>query len=160
MQVHDFIKRLTADTSGRHRFFPPLEDEELVAWTSAFSTSALPEDYLGLLRTTNGIQFGVSRGSPNGYLRLLPLREIDYARQIMWGGLARDMRDDWVPLPHWLAISGDQDMDAFLALDPDSGRYYLMDACGADLTCPAGNNVRELLDYIWEHWIEALRRNG
>lgn len=34
-----------------------------------------------------------------------------------------------------------------------------MDSCGADLTCPAGNNVDELLDYLWKHWIETIKHN-
>jgi hypothetical protein len=31
-----------------------------------------------------------------------------------------------------------------------------MDSCGACLEWPAGNNVQELQQYIWEHWAIAL----
>jgi hypothetical protein len=44
----------------------------------------------------------------------------------------------------------------YIVLDTDEQRYYLMDTCGADLTSPAGSNIDELLDYVWEHWIKPL----
>jgi hypothetical protein len=159
MRVDEFIERLEREMPGQHKTWSPLQDEELAVWTAKFPKSTLPEDLIGLLRRTNGIQFWVSAGSTKGYFRLLPLREIDFARQIMWGGLANDWDRDWVPRPGWLAISGHQDGDDFIVLDIDSHRYYLMDACGADLTCPAGDNVHELLDSIWENWITPIRED-
>jgi hypothetical protein len=157
MQVDDFIQRLSEQMGGHHRTFPPLDNKELETWISKFPQSTLPEDYVSLLKRTNGIQFWVGEGSPNGYFQILHLRDIDTARQIMWGGLLNDIEEDEVPYPHWLALTDHQDGAVFIVLDTDSGRYYLMDSCGADLTCPAGKNVNELLDYVWKHWIEPMK---
>lgn len=159
MQIEDFVERLCRESAGNHRIFPSLDNEELEAWISRWSKTSLTEDFLDLLRHTNGIQFWVHEGSPNGYFRILPLREVDTARRIMWGEAPSDMNEDEVPYPHWLAITEDQDGATFIVLDPDAHRYYLMDSCGADLTCPAGNSIYELLDYIWDHWIEAMEGN-
>jgi hypothetical protein len=160
MQINEFIAELTEEIAGHHKTFPPLDSEELKKWNSRFSRSSLPEDFLDLLKRTNGIHFWVSEGSPQGYFRLLPLREIDNARQVMWGGSLNDSDAGAIPNTNWLAISGHQDGACYIVLDPDMSRYYLMDSCGADLTCPVGNNVQELLDYVWEHWIKALDSNN
>ncbi len=70
-----------------------------------------------------------------------------------------DLEADAVPFPHWLALTDHADGAVFIVLDTDKYKYYLMDSCGADLTCPAGNNIEELLDYLWKHWIETLKDN-
>jgi len=159
MKIQDFIERLSTEMPGHHRTFRPLEKEELDASISKWSKSSIPEDYLDLLQQTNGVQFWVDEGSPSGYFQILLLREIDVARQIMWGGALDDMDEDEVPRPHWLALTEHQDGAVFIVLDTDTHRYYLMDSCGADLTSPAGNNVHELLDYLWKHWIETIKGN-
>jgi hypothetical protein len=56
----------------------------------------------------------------------------------------------------YLAISYHTDHAAFITLDVDSGRYYLMDACGADETCPIGENVEDLLEYLWTRRIPPI----
>ena len=159
MKVNNFIERLNKEMPGHHKTFPPLEKEEYDIWISKWSKNPLPRDFFDLLNLTNGIQCWVGEGSPVGYFRILPLREIDTARQIMWGGALNDMEDNAVPYPHWLALTDHQDGAVFIVLDTDTHKYYLMDSCGADLTCPAGNNVDELLDYLWEHWIETIKGN-
>jgi hypothetical protein len=156
MQVTEFITRLIAEMPGNHRTFPPLDKAELEAWYARWPSRFLPEDLLDLLQQTNGIQFGVHEGSPEGYYRLLPLREVDSARRIMWRKHGDDMDDDEVPYPHWLALTEYQDGACYIVLDTDKHRYFLMDTCWPDLTCPLGNNVGQLLDYIWESWVKGL----
>lgn len=141
MQIADFIKRLTAEMPGQHRVFPPLDGAEFESWQAKWPGQFLPEDFLTLMRRSNGIQFWVHEGSPEGYLRLLPLREIDSARRIMWLEHGANMGADEVPYAHWLAVSEHQDGGEYLVLDTDRHQYYLMDTCGADLSNPAGNNV-------------------
>lgn len=150
----EFIKRLLDEMPGRHRVFGFLDDDEFNTWKTKWPSLSIPDDLLAFLREANGIDLWVSAGSPEGYYRLLPLREIDAARKLMWGSFANDMGDNDVPLPHWLAISEHQDGACYVVLDPKENRYFLMDTCGADLTCPAGTNIGELLDYVWEHWVD------
>jgi len=157
MKIKDFIERLNQEMPGHHKTFPPLEQENFEAWISKKPNNPLPEDFLELLYQSNGIQVWVDKGSPIGSFRLLALHEIDTARQIMWGGTLNDMEADVVPFPHWLALTDDIDGATFIVLDTDNHKYYLMDSSGADLTCPAGNNIQELLDYLWEYWIENLK---
>jgi hypothetical protein len=156
MKIKEFLKRLKGQTRCAYRILPPLDARELEAWQEDWPGRTLPEDLLLLLRQANGIQFWVHEASPEGYLSLLPLREIDSARRIMWDVSGDSMNVDWVPYPHWLAISGHQDGSAFIVLDTDNNKYYLMDSCGADLTCPQGDSVQELLDYIWEDWVVGM----
>jgi hypothetical protein len=156
MHSTEFINRLTQAAPRDHRILPPLEDAELDAWCERWPQCRLPEDLLGLLRKANGIQFWVHRGSPDGCYSLLPLREIDSARRIMWGESGEQLKSDEVPRRHWLAITQHQDGACYVVLDTDEQRYYLMDTCGADLTCPVGNSVSELLDFIWDTWVKAL----
>jgi hypothetical protein len=156
MQITEFINKLTGKMPGSHRIFPPLDNIELEQWRATWPGRSLPEDLLRLLRHSNGIQFWVNEGSPEGYHRLLPLREINSARRIMWSDHYDAMAADEVPYCHWLAISEHQDGAAYIVLDPDNQRYYLMDTCGADLSNPVGNDIQELLDFIWRGWVEAL----
>ncbi len=155
-QITGFIDKLTKQMPDQHRIFPPLRNAELLKWAAKRPKKSLPEDLVDLLRHTNGIQFWVSEGSPEGYFRLLPMREIDSARKIMWGEYSADLNDDDVPYAHWLAISEHADGANYIVLDTDNHKYYSMDTCGADLTCPVGNNVEELLGYIWESWVKGM----
>lgn len=156
MNITEFIEKLESRTRSNHKILPPLCDDELKEWTTKFSKDYLPNDLLDLLKKTNGIQFWVGAGSPNGYFQILPLREIGFARQIMWGEAVDYMDLDEIPLPHWLAITEHQDGAVYIILDTDTYKYYLMDTCGADLTCPAGKSIEELLDYLWAHWVVAM----
>ena len=74
----------------------------------------------------------------------------------MWLEHGEAMAPDDVPYAHWLAISEHQDGASYIVLDTDKHKYYLMDTCGADVSNPVGNNVQELLEYIWEDWVKAL----
>jgi hypothetical protein len=156
MKIKDFIKRLDSEVPGQYKTFPPLNYEEFEAWHDKFPDISLPEDLLDLLKQTNGIQFGVNEGSPEGYFQILPLCKINFARKIMWGDYATAMGEYNVPYSHWLAITEHQDNACYVVLDTDWAQYYYMDTCGADLKCPAGTDIEKLLDFIWKNWIEGM----
>jgi hypothetical protein len=156
MRLEDFIDQVKRHPSGEFRLRAPLDDSELIQVRQRWPIGALPEDLIALLRHANGIDFWVNAGSPEGYFRLLPLGEIDSALRIMWGEMADDDAPEHVPHPDWLAISDNQDGAAFVVLDTDNHRYFLMDTCGADLTSPVGDNIEELLDYLYKAWIEQM----
>ena len=67
----------------------------------------------------------------------------------MWG----DHADPALLPDRYLALSYHADSAAFVVLDTESGRYFLMDACGADESSPIGRSVGELLDWLWDHRI-------
>jgi hypothetical protein len=110
----------------------------------------LPDDLVALLGRANGIHLWADLDTGRVYEGLAPLAEWRVARQRMWG-------DDVDPalLPdRYLALSYHSDGAAFVVLDVESGRYFLMDACGADESSPIGRNVGDLLDWLWAHRIE------
>lgn len=61
----------------------------------------------------------------------------------------RDLLDD-----RYVALSYHQDGAAFVVLDVESGKYFLMDTAGPDTTSPIANDARELLDWLWRSRIE------
>jgi hypothetical protein len=140
----------------KHRIFPALSNGELEEWRAKWPRHSLPEDLLELLRCSDGIQFWVHEGSPEGYFRLLPLREIDSARRIMWLEYGDSMDADEVPYSDWFAISEHQDGGEYIVLDTDRQEYYLMDTILSDLSNPIGHSIPELLEFIWKDWVKAL----
>ena len=156
MQIAEFIDRLTKEMPGHHRILPPLGNAELDEWQAKWPEMSLPEDLLNLLRHSNGIQFWVHEGSPEGYYRLLPLRDIDSARRIMWLEYGDSMDADELPYPHWLAISEHQDGGSYIILDTDKQKYYLMDTILSDLSNPIGQSIEGLLEFIWEDWMKVM----
>jgi hypothetical protein len=156
VQIGEFITRLTEEMPSHHRIFPPLSNNELKEWRATWIGHPLPEDLMESLRHSNGIQFWVHAGSPEGYFRLFPLREIDSARRIMWLGYGDSTDTDEVPYLDWLAISEHQDGGEYIVLDTDRQRYYLMDTILSDLSNPIGHNIPELLEFIWKDWVKAV----
>ena len=67
----------------------------------------------------------------------------------MWG----DHADPALLADRYLALSYHTDGAAFVVLDTESGRYFLMDACGADESSPIGRSVEDLLDWLWDQRI-------
>ncbi len=63
----------------------------------------------------------------------------------MWGPKASsaDLAD------RYLALSYHTDASALAVLNTETGRYFMMDACGADEKCPMGISVGDLLDWVW-----------
>jgi len=135
---------------------PPLETSELEEWCAKWPRDFLPDYLVEFLRLSNRVQLWVDEGSPEGYFRILSLREIDSARRIMWLSAGDDLPEYAVPYAHWLATTEHVDGAWYIVLDTDGHRYYEMDTCGADLKCPAGNDVDELLDYLWEQWVRGM----
>jgi hypothetical protein len=156
MRIAEFIDRVKRHPFGKFIVRPSLAEVELSEVRQKWPVGALRDDLVALLQQANGIDFWVDEGSPDGYFRLLPFCEIDRARSVMWGEYADALSAEDVPYPHWLAISAHADGAAYIILDTNSHRYFLMDTCGADLTWPMGDNVEDLLSEIWEHWIEGM----
>jgi hypothetical protein len=96
-----------------------------------------------------GIHLWADLDKGRAYQGLAPLGEWRLARRKTWGEDA----DPALLADRYLALSYHADSAAFVVLDTDSGRYFLMDACGADETSPIGWNVGELLDWLWDNRI-------
>ncbi len=130
-----------------HRLGSPLSREELSTWQTQWPRHTLPHDLAALLVQVNGIHLWANLDTGRAYEGLAPLAEWDLARRKMYGpsgdaGLLSDK---------YLALTYQADSAAFVVLDPERGSYYLMDSCGPDETCPVGQSVEDLLDYLWSH---------
>jgi hypothetical protein len=132
-----------------HLLGPPVSSEELEQWRAAWPRHRLPDDLVALLGRANGIHLWADLDEGRAYQGLAPLAEWRFARQKMWG----DDADPTLLPDRYLALSYHTDGGAFVVLDADSGRYFLMDACGADESCCLGESVDELLGWLWEHRI-------
>lgn len=152
MSVDEFLQRLARarlDPSTLNDVQVGASESDLAAWNHAQAGLRLPDELLGLYRRANGIAFGVCDGIPQGYIRLLPLRELHPVREAPWG-------DDQVP-EDWLVLSDHLDGSSFAVLELRSGRYLHVDPCGIDDKSVFGDDVATFLDAIWEHWVEGLR---
>lgn len=93
----------------------------------------------------NGIHLWADENG-RAYQGLAPIEEWEMARIKMYGaGADPDLVHD-----RYLALTYHQDHAAFVVLDINSGRYFLMDTCGADASTPIANNASELLDWLWQ----------
>jgi hypothetical protein len=130
-----------------HILGPPASPAALDAWAERFPHHALPADLRDLVTRVNGIHLWANLDTGRSYDGLAPLDEWDLARTKMYGQGA-----DARLLPdRYLAISYHSDGAAFIVLDAESGRYFLMDSSGPDETCPIGTNVSDLLDWLWKY---------
>jgi hypothetical protein len=132
-----------------HLVGPPLSSAELEQWRAAWPQYRLPDDLVALLRRANGIHLWADLDEGRAYEGLAPLGEWRVARKKMWG----DDADPALLPDRYLALSYHADGAAFVVLDTESGRYFLMDASGADESSPIGRSVGELLDWLWDHRI-------
>ncbi len=130
-----------------HLVGAPVSAEELAQWQAAWPTHRLPDDLGALLGRANGIHLWADLDQGRAYEGLAPLAEWRTARQRMWG----DDADPALLPDRYLAVSYHSDGAAFIVLDVESGRYFLMDACGADESSPIGRSVGDLLDWLWAH---------
>ena len=156
MSPNEFIIRLANDSTTRgekHIVDPPITDAELKKWEKANPSLKLPEDLVLLLRKANGIHPHANQEQKRGYLGLAQLEQWESARYVFWG---KDT-DAVYPPDTFIAISYHQDGSAYVVLDTKSGRYFLMDPCGPDESSPIGENVEDLLDWLWEEAVENLR---
>jgi hypothetical protein len=120
----------------------------LCEWQARWPRHALPRDLVELLSRVNGIHLWADLDTGRSYEGLAPLEEWDLARVKMWGSDDEAMLED-----RYLALSYHSDGAAFIVLNVETGRYFLMDSAGADETCPIGRSVGELLDWVWVHRI-------
>lgn len=97
----------------------------------------------------NGIHLWADLESGRAYEGLAPLAEWRVARQKLWGEHA----DAAQLADRYLALSYHSDGAAFIVLDVESGRYFLMDASAADESSPIGRSGAELLNWLWDHRI-------
>ena len=105
----------------------------------------LPADVRALIARVNGIHLWADADTGRGYVGLAPLEEWELARCKMYGASADpSLLDD-----RYLALSYHRDGAAFVVLDARTGRYFLMDTAGPDETCPIGDSVEQLLDWLW-----------
>ena len=133
-----------------HLFGAPVSSTELATWRAAWPQHRRPDDLVALLRRANGIHLGADLDEGRAYQGLASLREWRLARPKLWG----DDADVTRLADRYLAVSYHADGAAFVVLDTESGRYSLMDACGADESSPIGRSVGELLDWLWDHRIQ------
>lgn len=111
------------------------------------ASSPLREDLAALLLRANGIHLWAELETGRSYEGLAPLEEWILARVTIWG---QDAEPELLP-DRYLALSYHLDGAAFVVLDVESASYFLMDACGADTSCPIGADVGDLLAYLWSH---------
>ena len=141
------VERRTFRTG--HVLGAPVPPEELAHWVEAWPRHRLPDDLVDLLGRVNGIHLWADLDEGRAYEGLAPIGEWRIARQKMWG---EDANPALLP-DRYLALSYHSDAAAFIVLDVESGRYFLMDTCGADESSPIGRSVGELLDWLWDHRI-------
>lgn len=152
----DALFRDPRQTIERHTFHeghllgPPASDAEIEQWQRAWPRHRLPDDLVALLRRVNGIHLWADLDQGRSYQGRAPLAEWELARKRMWGDHAdpADLADRYV------ALSYHADGAAYAVLDAETGRYFLMDACGADESCPIGASVPDLLAWLWSNRIE------
>lgn len=85
MTPGEFFQRLSQDNTrrpGTHVLEAGLMDAEFASWKHHHRLT-LPQDLVDLLRKHNGFRLYPDEYTPNGSVRLLPLREIDFAPRII-----------------------------------------------------------------------------
>jgi hypothetical protein len=148
-QVEGAHARGVGQQDADHVLGAPLVEAEHAAFRDRFPGVELPADLLALVRRWNGIHLWADPRSGRGYQGLAPVREWDLARRVMWGPEAKsDSLAD-----HYLALSYDTDGAVYVVLNARSGKYFWMDSCGADESCPIGDRAEDLLEWLWQHRI-------
>ena len=130
-----------------HILGPPASPAALNAWSERLPHHTLPADLRALVVRVNGIHLWADLVEGRSYEGLAPLEEWELARVKMYGQTA----DPRLLADRYLAISYHTDAAAYIVLNIDSGRYFLMDSCGPDEKCPIGATVDDLLDWVWRH---------
>lgn len=130
-----------------HVLGSPASLEAIHAWGTQHPSHPLPADLEALVARVNGIHLWANLETGRSYEGIAPIEEWDLARVKMFGAKApQSLLDD-----RYLAISYHSDGGAFIVLDVDSGKYYLMDPAGPNETVPFGSSVEELLDWCREN---------
>jgi hypothetical protein len=127
----------------------PAGEADIVAWRAQHPAVRLPADLENLLRHVDGIHLWANVERGRAYFGIAPLAEWNAARATL--GLGEQV-EPWLNERH-VAISYHQDGAAFVVLDADTGRYFLVDSAGPDKSAPIADNVDQLLDWIWANRI-------
>jgi hypothetical protein len=94
----------------------------------------------------NGIHLWADLDTGRSYEGLAPLEEWELARTRMFGAEA----DPTLLSDRYLALSYHANSDRFVVLNVESGRYFDMDPSGgADEGCLMGDEVGDLMDWLW-----------
>lgn len=132
-----------------HLLGPGVSPSTLAEWQARWTRHPLPSDLGALLLRVNGIHLWAALDDGRSYQGLAPLEEWALARDKMYGPTAEPK----MLADRYLALSYHADGAAFIVLDVEAGRYFLMDSCGADESCVVGRKVDDLLDWLWAHRI-------
>jgi hypothetical protein len=149
MLVSDFVADPRGTRESRtfrtgHILGPPATPHEIETWQQSLHCT-LPDDLRELLLRANGIHLWADLETGRAYEGLAPLQEW----RLVDDGLQRIAPSQTFTGKRYVLITYHTDGSSYVALDPNSSRYYLMDACGADESCPLGNHVSALLDWLW-----------
>jgi hypothetical protein len=131
----------------RHLVGPGISPTKLVEWQSRWPSHPLPADMKLLLQRIDGIHLWANADTGRAYTGVAPIKEWGLAREKL--NARPSTLDD-----RYLGISYHQDGAALVALDVQSGAYYLMDAAGPDTSTQLGRSIEELLDWLWRTRIE------
>jgi hypothetical protein len=156
MTPDQFFARLTQDNSrepGTHVLESGLADAELISWQKCHPGLMLPPDFVKLLRQHNGFRLLPDENTPTGAIRLLPLREIDFAPRIIYEG--NTVLDSDFP-KSWMTITDDPDSARFLILDTSHGHYLEIDPIDPSEPEVVANNVEEMLDWMSQFLESAI----
>jgi hypothetical protein len=125
----------------------PVAADALSSWNATWPDHRLPQDLVELLHCVDGIHLWANLDEGRSYAGLAPIAEWQLARTCMWGSDA----DTTLLSDRYIALSYHSDGAAFIVLNVDSGKYFLMDSCGVDESCVIGASAAELLDWLWAH---------
>ena len=149
MNPNDFLqlaRKENAMLPSTHDLEPGLTDEEFVSWRNRHPGVCLPDDLILFLRQCNGFRLYPDPETPTGAVRLLPLREIEYAPRLLYAGNTNC--DDRYP-PFVYALTDDPDSAQHLVLDTATGRYFDVDPiAGMEDEGLVGHNWPAGLDWI------------
>jgi hypothetical protein len=126
-----------------HILGPPAASETIAAW-EAGTSHRLPVDLRDLVSRINGIHLWANEETGRSNQGLAPIEDWALARSAF-----HHPEDEGRLGDRYVAISYHADGACLVTLDTASGGYFLMDACGVDATCPIGDNVGDLLDWLW-----------
>ena len=123
---------------------PGLSREAINDWKRRWPHHPLPPDLVEMLQRVNGIHLWADLDTGRSYEGIAPLEEWELARTKMWGPGA----DATSLADRYLALSYHADCSAFAVLNVETARYFVLDSCGADESCPIGSCVGDLLDGV------------
>lgn len=149
MKTNDFFRLVNDENKtrpGSHVLAPGLSDSELMKWQDDHPQMRLPQDLVDFFQMCNGFRLYVEPRTRNGAVRLMPLRDVQYAPRLMYG--ENTSCDDLYPKSA-LALANDPDNAHHLVLDLANGNYYDVDPiAGIEIEATIGKSWCEALGWI------------